>query len=333
MADLNLLTDVPGLLVGHAGDAALGSGTTVVLCEAPAVASVDVRGGSPGTRETDLLSPGATVDHVDAIVLSGGSAFGLDAAGGVMDSLAARGRGFAVGPARVPIVPSAILFDLLNGGDKQWGAQSPYRAFGAAALEACSAGTFLLGSVGAGTGAACAGVKGGLGSASARTASGHVVAALVAVNAVGSPLIGHGPYFRAAPYERNGEFGGLGFPDQWPDESFDPPLKGVARRTATTIGIIATDAVLTGPQARRLAIMAQDGLALSLFPIHTPLDGDCIFSLATGRNEAPVDLQIETRLGAAAAHVMARAVARAVYEATTLPFPGALPCWRARFAP
>lgn len=331
MADLNLITDVPGLAVGHAGDVALGSGTTVLLCEAPAVASVDVRGGSPGTRETDLLSPGATVDHVDAIVLSGGSAFGLDAASGVMDGLAARGRGFAVGPARVPIVPAAILFDLLNGGNKQWGAQNPYRDFGRLALDACTSGSFALGSVGAGLGAACAGVKGGLGSASARTASGHVVGALVAVNAVGSPLIGAGPHFRAAPYERDGEFGGLGFPPHWPDESFDPPLKGVARRTATTIGIIATDAPLTAPQARRFAVMGQDGLALSLFPIHTPLDGDCIFAVATGRTPGPVDLPTEAGLGAAAAHVIARAVARAVYEASPLPFPDALPCWRDRF--
>ncbi|OYX88594.1 MAG: peptidase T4 [Azorhizobium sp. 35-67-5] len=331
MADLNLITDVPGLLVGHGADLRLGSGATVVLCETPAVAGVDVRGGSPGTRETDLLSPGATVDHVDAIVLSGGSAFGLDAASGVMDGLAARGRGFAVGPARVPIVPAAILFDLLNGGDKAWGAQSPYRDLGRAALEAAASGAFALGSVGAGTGAGCAGVKGGLGSASARTASGHVVGALVAVNAVGSPLIGGGPHFRAAPYERGGEFGGLGFPAVWPDEGFAPPLKTSARRTATTIGIIATDATLTGAQARRFAVMAQDGLALSLFPIHTPMDGDCIFSLATARNPEPVDLSTEAALGAAASLAMARAVARAVYEATTLPFPGALPAWRDLF--
>ncbi|MBA4788329.1 MAG: P1 family peptidase [Rhizobiales bacterium] len=331
MPPLNLITDVPGLAVGHAGDLALGSGTTVLLCETPAIAGVDVRGGSPGTRETDLLSPGASVDRVDAIVLSGGSAFGLDAASGAMDWLAARGRGFAVGPARVPIVPAAILFDLLNGGDKAWGAEPPYRAFARAALDAATSGAFPLGTVGAGIGACCAGVKGGLGSASAVTASGHVVGALVAVNAVGSPLIGGGPHLRAAPYERDGEFGGRGLPAVWPDESRDPPLKTGSTRAATTIGIVATDATLTPGQARRFAVMGQDGLALSLFPIHTPLDGDCVFSVATGRNPDPVDLSLEASLGAAAALAMARAVARAIYEARALPYANALPAWRDLF--
>ncbi|WP_127089266.1 P1 family peptidase [Aquabacter cavernae] len=332
MAHLNLITDVPGLAVGHAGDLALGSGTTVLLCETPSIAGVDVRGGSPGTRETDLLAPGASVDRVDAIVLSGGSAFGLDAASGAMDWLAAHGRGFAVGPARVPIVPAAILFDLLNGGDKAWGSEPPYRTFARAALDAATDGAFALGSVGAGTGACCAGVKGGLGSASAVTASGHVVGALVAVNAVGSPLIGGGPHLRAAPYERDGEFGGLGLPPVWPDESRAPPLKTGATRAATTIGIIATDATLSPAQARRFAVMAQDGFALSLFPVHTPLDGDCVFSVATGRNAAEVDLRLEATLGATAALVMARAVARAVYEARALPYANALPAWRDLFA-
>lgn len=333
MARMNLITDVPGLAVGNAGDLALGSGTTVILCEAPAVAGVDVRGGSPGTRETDLLSPGATVERVDAVVLSGGSAFGLDAASGAMDWLAARGRGFAVGSARVPIVPAAILFDLLNGGDKAWGAEPPYRAFARAALDGASDGAFPLGTVGAGIGATCAGVKGGLGSASAMSATGHVVGALVAVNAVGSPLFCGGPHFRAAPYERDGEFGGLGPPARWADESAEPPLKGGSPRTATTIGVIATDAPLSTPQVRRLAVMAQDGLAMALFPVHTPLDGDCLFSLATGRSPAPVDPRGEAALGAAAAVAMARAVARAVFEAHALPYPDALPAWRDLFAP
>lgn len=332
MAALNLITDVQGLKVGHAGDLALGSGTTVILCETPAVASVDVRGGSPGTRETDLLSPGASVDRVDAIVLSGGSAFGLDAASGAMDWLAARGRGFAVGSARVPIVPAAILFDLLNGGDKAWGAEPPYRAFARAALDAASEGAFALGTVGAGTGACCAGVKGGLGSASARSATGHWVGALVAVNAVGSPLFNGGPHFRAAPYERGKEFGGLGLPASWADEAAAPPLKTGATRAATTIGVIATDAALTSAQARRLAVMAQDGLGLALFPVHTPLDGDCLFSLATGRNTDPVDLRAEAALGAAAAVAMARAIGRGVFEAQALPYPNALPAWQDLFA-
>ncbi len=327
----NLITDVPGIRVGHAGDLALGSGTTVVLCDAPTIGAVDVRGGSPGTRETDLLDPSASVDLVDAIVLSGGSAFGLDAASGAMAWLASEGRGFAVGAARVPIVPAAILFDLLNGGDKAWGADPPYRAFGYTAAAAARYGDFPLGTVGAGIGAACAGVKGGLGSASMISATGHVVGALVAANPVGSPLIGGGPHFRAAPYERDGEFGGLGFPQSWPDEASAPPLKGTAARTSTTIAIIATDAVLSSRQARRLAVMAQDGFALSIYPVHTPLDGDCVFALATGQKPLEPTLAAESLLGAAAAHVMARAVARAIHAATSLPFPNAQPAWRDLF--
>lgn len=326
----NLITDVPGLAVGHATDLATGTGTTVVLCDAPTVAGVDVRGGGPGTRETDLLDPAATVDRVDAIVLSGGSAFGLDAAGAVTATLAARGRGFAVGTARVPIVSSAVMFDLLNGGDKAWGEEPPYRRLGRAALDAVTL-DFALGTVGAGTGATTANVKGGLGSASARTASGHVVGAIVAVNAVGSPLVAGGPHFRAAPYERDGEFGGRGLPSAFPDETLAPPMKSAVSRAATTIAVVATDAVLDKPQARRLAIMAQDGLALSLFPIHTPLDGDSVFALATGRRplEAPVpDLAV---LGATASHVLARAVARGIFAATRLPQAGAQPSWHDLF--
>ncbi|WP_238121604.1 MULTISPECIES: P1 family peptidase [unclassified Xanthobacter] len=323
----NLITDVAGLKVGHAEHLAHATGVTVVVCDAPTVAAVDVRGGGPGTRETDLLAPVATVDGVDAVVLSGGSAFGLDAAAGVMGALAAQGRGFAVGDARVPIVPAAVMFDLLNGGDKSWGEDPPYRALGRAAVAAAGL-DVPLGSVGAGLGATTATVKGGLGSASAVLASGHVVGAIVAVNAVGSPLFGPGPHFRAAPYERDGEFGGLGLPGRIPDEALAPALKGHLPRTATTIAVVACDAILSKAQTQRLAVMAQDGLALSLFPIHTPLDGDCVFALATGRRalaEPVVDL---TRLGACAATVLARAVARAVFTAKALPVPNAQPSWR-----
>ena len=328
----NLITDVPGIAVGHAGDARLGSGTSVVLCDPAAVAAVDVRGGAPGTRETDLLDPSASVSHVDAIVLSGGSAFGLDAASGVMAWLAAQGRGFPVGTARVPIVPAAILFDLLNGGDKAWGTTPPYRDFGYQAAAAASSAPFPLGSVGAGIGATTATVKGGLGSASARSATGHWVGALVAVNAFGSPLIGDGPHLRAAPYERDGEFGGHGLPPVWPDETRAPPMKRALPHANTTIAVIATDAVLTPAQTRHFAVMAQDGLALALFPVHTPMDGDCVFALATGRVPLAHPHLDETVLGATAAHVLARAVARAVHDATTLPFPGAQTAWRDRFS-
>ena len=209
-----------GIAVGHATDLALGSGVTAILFDRPATAAVCVLGGAPGGRDTGLLAPEMTVEAVDAIVLSGGSAFGLDAAGGVQAALREMGRGYAVRGARMPIVPQAIIFDLLNGGDKDWGRFSPYRELGYAAAQAALAATgraarggdFALGSVGAGTGATTATVKGGLGSASARTAAGHTVGAIAAVNAVGSPLIGTGPWFWAAPFERDNEFGGLGWP-------------------------------------------------------------------------------------------------------------------------
>ena len=230
-------------------------------------------GWRTGGRDTDLLAPHATVQAVDAIVLSGGSAFGLDAAGGVQAALREQGRGVAIGNVRVPIVSQAILFDLVNGGNKDWGKFSPYRDMGYAAANAISR-DFALGSVGAGAGATTATVKGGLGSASAVTSSGHTVAAIVAVNAVGSPTIGTGRHFWAAPFERNGEFGNLGLP-----ASFDTALrvKG-GRGTSTTIGLVATDATLNKAQAMRLAIMAHDGLARAVLPAHAPLDGDTIFA-------------------------------------------------------
>lgn len=325
-----MITDVPGLLVGNATEPHIGTGVTVILAEEPAVAAVDVRGGGPGTRETDLLDPAATVERVDAITLSGGSAFGLDAASGVMAGLAARGRGFAVGAARVPIVPGAILFDLLNGGDKGWEGHPPYLQLGRDALEAADQ-DFHLGSVGAGTGCTTATVKGGLGSASAISATGHVVGAIVAVNAAGSPLFGDGPHFRAGHYERDGEFGGLGVPQQIVDEAGDPRLKGGISRFATTIAVVATDAVLSPVQARRLAIMAQNGLALSLFPVHTPLDGDVVFAMATGRKPLEAPLPDLARLGALASIVLARAVARAVHEARRLPFADCQKSWHDHF--
>jgi D-aminopeptidase len=325
----NLITDVPGVLVGNAGDARLASGVTAVLFETPAVASIDVRGGGPGTRETALLDPAQTVEGIDAIALSGGSAFGLDAASGVQAWLAERGRGFAVGTARVPIVPAAILFDLLNGGDKAWGRFPPYRELAYQAAGAAT-GVFALGSAGAGLGATTVNLKGGLGSASA-TCNGHTVGALVAVNAAGSAVVGGGPWFWAAPFERTREAGGHGFPATLPPGALEPTTKGAAR-TSTTLAVVATDAVLTKAQAKRLAVMAHTGLARAIYPVHTPLDGDVVFAAATGRvplADPPFGL---TALGSAAANCLARAVARAVYEATALPFPGALSAWRDRFA-
>ena len=325
----NLLTDVPGLLVGHAQDDAVASGVTCVLFDKPAVASLAIHGGAPGVRDTALLEPDMTVGGVDALVLSGGSAFRLDAMGGVQAVLRARGQGLRVGTAVVPIVPGAILFDLLNGGDKAWDRQPPYWDLGHAAAEA--AGTpFALGSVGAGLGATTATLKGGLGSASAMTEAGFTVGALVAVNALGQATIGDGPHFWAAPMEQGDEFGGLGWPAPWPAAAAAIRLKGDAP-TSTTLAVVATDATLTKAQAKRLAVMAHDGFARALRPTHATLDGDIVFAAATGVLLTAVTDRKLTHLGTVAADCVARAIARGVFEATALPFPGALPAWRDLF--
>lgn len=328
MAARNHITDIPGLRVGHAGDAALGSGTTVVLFDAPVVASVDVRGGGPGTRETALLDPAQTVDGIDAIVLSGGSAFGLDAASGVQAWLREQGRGFAVREARVPIVPGAILFDLLAGGNKDWGRYPPYREFGYAAAKAAG-GDIALGSIGAGFGATTVNLKGGIGSASARTRDGLTVGAIVVVNAAGSVTVGDGPQFWASPFERDREFGGRGWPASFPTDALALRSKGGPRQS-TTLAVIATDAQLSKTQAKRLAVMAQTGMARAIYPVHTPLDGDIVFAAAMGNIPLADPVYSLSELGMVAANVLARAIARGVYEATALPFPGALPSWRDR---
>jgi L-aminopeptidase/D-esterase-like protein len=275
------------------------------------------------------LAPESLVETVDAVVLSGGSAFGLDAAAGVMRALAEAGRGLVVGTARVPIVPAAILFDLLNGGDKDWGGEPPYVALGRAAFGA-AARTFAHGSVGAGAGATTANLKGGLGSASTRLQSGVTVAALVAVNAVGQATIGDSGHFWAGPFEVAGELGGLGLPAILPDGATRLRHKAEARvGDSTTIAVVATDAALTKAQAKRFAVMAHDGLARALWPSHTPLDGDIIFALATARAslDTPIDM---VEIGSAGAACMARAIARGVFEAT--PAPGDIvPTWRERF--
>lgn len=324
----NLITDVPGLLVGNAQDVRLASGATAIVFEVPAVGSIDVRGGGPGTRETALLDPAQTVQGIDAIALSGGSAFGLDAASGVQAWLREQGRGFAVRSARVPIVPGAILFDLLNGGDKDWGRYPPYRDLGYQA--AAAAGTaFELGSVGAGHGATTVNLKGGLGSASA-VCDGFTVGALAAVNAAGSAVTGDGPWFWAAPFERDGEYGGLGLPPSLPEGALDSVTKGNPR-TSTTLAVVATDAMLTKAEAKRLAVMAQTGFARAIYPVHTPLDGDVVFAVSTGRKPLADPMLGLTALGTVAANCVARAIARAVYEATALPHPGAHSAWRDRF--
>jgi D-aminopeptidase len=327
----NLITDVPGIKVGHAEDLRLGSGATAIIFDEPAAASIDVRGGGPGTRETALLDPAQTVEGIDAITLAGGSAFGLDAASGVQAWLGEQGRGFAVRTARVPIVPAAILFDLLSGGDKDWGRYPPYRELGyAAAAAAAASADFALGSVGAGTGATTVNCKGGLGSASAVTAEGHVIGALAAVNAVGSVTIGDGPWFWAAPFERAGEFGGLGWPTSFSEQALKPVTKGSANQS-TTLVVVATDAILNKMQAKRLAVMAQSGLSRAIYPVHTPLDGDVVFAASTGRKPLADPLIGLVELGTVAANVVARAIARGVFAAAALPLPGALPAWADRF--
>ncbi len=325
----NLITDVPGLTVGHAENARLGSGATVVIFDEPAAASIDLRGGGPGTRETALLDPAQTLQGIDAIALSGGSAFGLDAASGVQAWLRERGRGFAVRSARVPIVPAAILFDLLSGGDKDWGRFPPYRELGYAAA-AGAATDFALGSVGAGTGATTVNCKGGIGSASAQSPDGFMVGALAAVNAAGSVIVGRGPWFWAAPFEQNGEYGGHGLPQPFPPQALDPLIKGGVRES-TTLVVVATDAILTKAQAKRLAVMAQSGLSRAIYPVHSPLDGDVVFAASTGRRALTDATLGLAALGALAANVVARAIARGVFAATALAWPGAQPSWKDQF--
>ena len=328
----NLLTDVPGVRVGHADDEALASGVTAIVFDAPATASIDVRGGGPGTREDAALKPESTVEVVDGIALSGGSAHGLDAAGGIQAWLAEQGRGFRIREAVIPIVPGAICFDLLNGGNKAWGRFPPYRDLGYAAARAAGA-DFALGSVGAGLGATTANLKGGLGSASARTEGGVTVGALAVVNAIGSVTVGDGPWFWAAPFEIGNEFGGRGLPPSFTPDMLKARLKGGPAATAlenTTLVVVVTDAMLTKAQARRLAMIAQTGMARAIYPVHAPLDGDVVFAAATGMK--PVDpLFGLTELGMVAANTVARAIARGVHGATALPFLGALPAWSDRF--
>lgn len=329
----NLITDVAGLRVGNAHDEALASGVTAILFDEPAVASYAVNGGAPGTRDTDLLEPDKVVPGVNAIVLSGGSAFGLDAAGGVQARLREKGIGFPVGPALVPLVPQAITFDLLNGGNKDWERYPPYRELGYEA--AANAGLdFALGTAGGGYGATTVDLKGGLGSASAVTSGGHTVGALVIVNALASTLIGEGPHFWAGAYEEGEEFGGLGHPPRitpemrrldWKgrDQAATPPI-------STTIALVATDAVLTKAQAKRLAVISHDGHAKGLRFAHALFDGDTVFAAATGKKPLKSDGDF-IEIGALAADCLARAIARGVYEATALPFAGAQPSWKDKF--
>lgn len=327
----NALTDVGGLLVGNAQDIAVRTGVTVVLADRPVIASVDVRGGAPGTRDTDLLHPSRVSAGVDAIVLAGGSEFGLEAASGVCAELSVRGRGVDAGPVPIPIVPAAILFDLAYGGDKSWGATPPYRDLGVSALNAAAA-DFTLGNAGAGLGAKAGRLKSGLGTASiVDPTSGVTIAALIAANPLGSPVVPGCDSLWAWGLERNGELGGQPVPNgpigADADAEFDNPLANIGANTV--IGVVATDADLSKPEAHRLAVMAQDGFARAIRPSHTPFDGDALFAIAIGRRLLPEGDRPRSiaRLGTFGADVVARAIARGVYAAESL---GRFPSYRSR---
>ena len=324
----NSICDIAGIRVGNSSDRTLKSGVTVLVADRPFVAGVHVMGGAPGTRETDLLAPDRVVQEVDAIVLSGGSAFGLDAASGVADELASIGRGFQVEDVRVPIVPAAILFDLLNGGDKNWGS-NPYKALGREALRNAST-QFEIGTVGAGAGATTMDLKGGLGTASAVTASGQTVGALVAVNSLGSVVRGREGRFWATPFCIGGEFPIVD--DRATPHATDERKVGVPRtgRQNTTIAIVATDLHITQAQATRLATCSHDGLARAILPSHTVFDGDAIFFVSNGERRVEDVNAALFEIGHIASLCLSRAVARAVYCAR--PEKGDhLPTWKERF--
>ena len=324
-ASLNLITDIAGLSVGHASCPITRSGVTSLFCDRPWTAAVDVRGGGPGLRETESLAPENLVGSVDAIVLAGGSVFGLAAADGVVCALSAAGRGLHLkqGAPAIPIVPAAVLHDLGNGGDKDWGMEPPYRRLGIESVASARR-EFALGAVGAGLGAGAGIIQGGIGSASIDLGGGLIVGALVAVNPIGSVLMPDGKTFWAWPFEIDGEFGGRH------PESFDPVtepvpdlsiLASLGRTQAganTTLAIVASSAALTTAECKRVAMMAQDGMARAVRPAHTPFDGDVVFALASGAQAVGQGLQRHVdigRIGSAAADCLARAIARGVYAA------------------
>ena len=323
----NLITDVAGVSIGNAHDEKIATGVTVALFDGEATASVSVTGGAPAGRDLECLAPEAQVDAVHAILLSGGSGYGLDAASGAQAWLRERGRGVVFGRAVIPITPQAICFDLINGGDKDWGRYPPYRELAYDACDAAGA-DFALGTAGGGFGATTADLKGGLGSASVVTSAGHTVGALVVVNAIGSAVVGGGPHFWAGAWEIGDEFGGLGA-QAHPSTAL--AWKGRPITPATTIALVATDAKLTKPQAKRLAIAASGGKSKGLRLAHAIFDGDMVFSASTGRLPLGDPAAELIEICALASDCLARAIARGVHAARALPFPGALPAWRDRF--
>ncbi len=322
---LNLITDLAGFTVGNATDEAAATGVTTLFCDGLWTAAADVRGGGPGVRETDTLSPENLVGAAHAIVLTGGSVFGLAAADGVAAGLSAHNTGLRLQshtPA-IPIVPAAVLHDLANEGDKAWGLDPPYRRLGLETIQDAEV-RFALGSVGAGRGAQAGLLKGGLGSASTDLGDGLMVGALVAVNPAGSVYMPDGETFWAWPFELDEEFGGRSpqgrmlAPAPIPDDSKLARMGRLQAGANTTIAVVAVNADLTGVECKRVAIMAQDGLARAIRPAHTPFDGDTVFSVASGEvglgNGSARHLAV-ARLGSTAADCLARAIARGVYEA------------------
>lgn len=317
----NSILDVGGLRVGQASDPKVKTGVSVIIPDTPATCAVDVRGGGPGTRETDTLQDGGLIDKVHAITLSGGSVYGLAAADGVCAWLGTQKIGYAPGPAPIPvspIVPSAILFDNANGGDKDWGLTPPFHALG---LKACKALDLSLksGRAGAGFGATAGLYPGGLGTVS-EIIGDIIVGAIIAANPVGSPYMPQTQVPWAWPYEINAEFGGQKPPQ---DYTLSPAhdtkltfLKGSGQ--STVIGVVAVSAALSQKQLKRIAIMAQDGIAMAVQPAHTPLDGDTIFALAMGGT--PCDTVVDlAEIGASAARCVARALMTGVYAARSMP--------------
>ena len=342
----NLITDIPGIQVGHAEDNEIGTGVTVITGDNFFSAAVDVRGGGPGTRETDMLSLENSIGRADAIVLSGGSAFGLDACSEVQDLLRQDNKGYKVGKAIVPLVPGAVIFDL-NINDKPHvniiGEHSPWRKLANKAYKSAKT-DFLLGSFGAGCGATTATIKGGQGSSSwsqiFSNGKKYSVGAIVINNAVGNPLLNEGPHFLSAHLEFEDEFGGYGVCNDLYDNVLRakrlPPSIGKTEiiddiSSNTVIGVIATDAPLTRSNLKRIAIMAHDGIARSLSPAHTSMDGDTIFSITTRQNikEQVLENVDIIALGARASDCVARACNRAIYEAKAVG--NSKPSWKNLF--
>jgi len=329
---MNSLADVAGISIGCAQDEAARTGVTVIVPDQRAVCAADVRGGGPGTRETDALAAENLVDAVDALVLAGGSVYGLAAADGVAAQMGAEAKGFSLiaqpGVPPSPVIPAAILYDLANGGDKAWGAHPPYNALGRAAYAA-RARAAPLGNAGAGYGALAGALKGGQGSASIVTQDGFTIAALACVNCFGSTTMPNSRVFWAHPFERAGEFGGVrpsGAPGDFDLEDWAGAKANPAPRANTTIACVALDAALTPAQAKRVAHMASAGLARAIRPVFAPFDGDVVFALSTAARPLPEPAPLAlARFGALAADCLARAVARGVFEAAAL---GGAPAWR-----